>query len=41
VLVHFPHDFPPVRWTRRLLRRVRGPRYDTRPSPGRETRSQR
>lgn len=41
VLVHFPHDFPPVRWTRRLLRRVRRRRYDTRPSPGRDTRSQR
>ncbi|WP_347976366.1 glycosyltransferase family 2 protein [Microbacterium sp. ProA8] len=41
VLVHFPHDFPPVRWTRRLLRRVRARRYDTRPSPGRDTRSQR
>ena len=41
VLVHFPHDLPPVRWTRRLLRRVRGRRYDTRPSPGRDTRSQR
>ncbi len=41
VLVHFPHDFPPVRWARRLLRRVRRRRYDTRPSPGRDTRSQR
>ncbi|KAF2416783.1 glycosyltransferase family 2 protein [Microbacterium sp. B35-30] len=45
VLVHFPHDFPPVRWTRRLLRgvrrRVAGRRYDTRPSPGLDTRSHR
>ncbi|MDQ7879725.1 glycosyltransferase family 2 protein [Microbacterium sp. QXD-8] len=67
VLVHFPRDFPPVRWTRHALRRLgasRPPRrharpqpghimtlpprlrpreggYDTRPSPGRETRSQR
>ena len=25
VLVHFPHDFPPVRWTRRSLRMVMDP----------------
>jgi len=58
VLVHLPRDFPPVRWTRRALRRMLGARpmrslvsmpplaersrgYDTRPSSGRDTRSQR
>ncbi|WP_203582104.1 glycosyltransferase family A protein [Microbacterium hibisci] len=58
VLVHFPRDFPPVRWMRRALRAALRPapgpvsrerrspraaarRYDTRPSPTRDTLSHR
>jgi glycosyltransferase involved in cell wall biosynthesis len=45
VLIHWPRDFPPVRWSR-LLRRPasvagRAPRQPMRVSPGGETRSQR
>ena len=36
VLVHFPHDFPPVRWTRRSLRMVMDPAPEhMRPRAGR------
>ncbi|WP_194396090.1 glycosyltransferase family 2 protein [Microbacterium atlanticum] len=41
VVVHFPRDFPPVRWSRHVMRAVRPAGYETRPSPGRDTRSHR